>query len=263
MRFGRVFKGAFIRPLFLLRCGWHSSISCLSLIYVCVQISDATIIDKVRGLFLYMWRSINKSVPRAFSERRNVSTYAGDLLSGAMLFNKRFTAAWANDGYRDYLTPEETRLESGKTVLGRLLSKGSGSDMLASASLARMHAGLDGDGYTTSPVSSALSPSNIPAGTRLATSSYYDAVPSTLSPPAPVSGAAPGMRLDGRGSEGRGEGRTGETASRSYGTESYDFQTYSAPSNSAAVAPGSSGYGLTGVAGVSGRTGNFATDYGY
>ena len=30
-----------------------------------------------------MWRSINKSVPRAFTERRNVSTYAGDLLSGA------------------------------------------------------------------------------------------------------------------------------------------------------------------------------------
>lgn len=32
--------------------------------------------------------------------RRSVSTYAGDLLSGAMLFNKRFTAAWAADGRR-------------------------------------------------------------------------------------------------------------------------------------------------------------------
>jgi hypothetical protein len=27
------------------------------------------------GLFLYMWRSVNKSVPRAIAERRNISTY--------------------------------------------------------------------------------------------------------------------------------------------------------------------------------------------
>jgi hypothetical protein len=48
----------------------------------------------------YMWRSINTSVPRAFDARRSVSTYQGDLLSGAMLFNKKFTAQWAADGYR-------------------------------------------------------------------------------------------------------------------------------------------------------------------
>jgi hypothetical protein len=47
-----------------------------------------------------MWRSINTSVPRAFDARRSVSTYQGDLLSGAMLFNKKFTAQWAADGYR-------------------------------------------------------------------------------------------------------------------------------------------------------------------
>ncbi len=34
------------------------------------KISDATVIDKIRGLFLYMWRSINTSVPRAFDSRR-------------------------------------------------------------------------------------------------------------------------------------------------------------------------------------------------
>jgi len=67
-----------------------------------------------------MWRSINKSVPRAFTDRRNVSTYAGDLLSGAMLFNKRFTAAWAQDNYRDYLSPDPRVLETGKTVLNRV-----------------------------------------------------------------------------------------------------------------------------------------------
>ncbi len=40
------------------------------------------------------------SVPKAFDARRSVSTYLGDLMSGAMLFNKRFTAQWAADGYR-------------------------------------------------------------------------------------------------------------------------------------------------------------------
>ena len=44
--------------------------------------------------------------------------------AGAMLFNKRFTSAWAADGYRDYLSPEQRPLESGKTVLSRLLGRG-------------------------------------------------------------------------------------------------------------------------------------------
>ena len=59
---------------------WEALVRCSLVAYS--KISDATIIDKIRGLFLYMWRAINKSVPRAFNERKNVSTYAGDLLSG-------------------------------------------------------------------------------------------------------------------------------------------------------------------------------------
>ena len=88
------------------------------------KISDGSVVDKVRGLFLYMWRAMNKGVPKAVAERRAVSTYAGDLIAGAMLFNKRFTAAWAADGYRDYLSPEPRPLESGKTVLSRLVGRG-------------------------------------------------------------------------------------------------------------------------------------------
>jgi hypothetical protein len=106
-----------------------------------VQISDANVIDKLRGLFLYMWRSINRGVPRAVTERRNVSTYAGDLISGAMLFNKRFTAQWAADNYRDYLSPEAAPIESGQTVLGRLLTRGA-----AEASAAAMGAGAPAAG---------------------------------------------------------------------------------------------------------------------
>jgi hypothetical protein len=35
---------------------------------------------------------------------RSVSTYHGDLISGAMLFNKKFTEKWAQDGYRYVLS---------------------------------------------------------------------------------------------------------------------------------------------------------------
>ena len=78
---------------------WEALVRCALVAYS--KISDATIIDKIRGLFLYMWRTVNRSVARVMTGgRRNVSTYAGDLLSGAMLFNKRFTAQWAADGYR-------------------------------------------------------------------------------------------------------------------------------------------------------------------
>lgn len=101
---------------------WEALVRCALVAYS--KISGSTVIDKIRGLFLYMWRSMNKSVPRAFTERRNVSTYAGDLLSGAMLFNKRFTAQWAADGYRDYLSPDARVLESGKVVLTRIQLSG-------------------------------------------------------------------------------------------------------------------------------------------
>ena len=105
---------------------WEALVRCALVAYS--KISDSSVIDKIRGLFLYMWRAINRSVPRAFAERRNVSTYAGDLLAGAMLFNKRFTAAWAADGYRDYLAPDAPPLESGKAVLTRMLRRGAAAD---------------------------------------------------------------------------------------------------------------------------------------
>jgi len=97
---------------------WEALVRCALVAYS--KISGSTVIDKIRGLFLYMWRSINRSVPMAFSDRRNISTYAGDLLSGAMLFNKRFTAQWLADGRRDYLSPDPRVQESGKVVLKRL-----------------------------------------------------------------------------------------------------------------------------------------------
>jgi hypothetical protein len=132
---------------------WETLLRCALVAYT--KISDATITDKLRGLFLYMWRSINKSVPRAWADsRRTGTTNAGDLLAGAMLFNRRFTAHWAADGYRDYLSPPTRKIESGKEVLSRLLEHnraggGGGLSLSASAGGKRAAAGGGRSGTTT------------------------------------------------------------------------------------------------------------------
>ena len=64
---------------------WEALVRCALVAYS--KISNASPGDKIRGLFLYMWRSINDTVPRAIEERRNVTTYMGDLINGSMAFN--------------------------------------------------------------------------------------------------------------------------------------------------------------------------------
>eukprot|EP01138_Halocafeteria_seosinensis_P012121 gb/GECG01012389.1/.p1 GENE.gb/GECG01012389.1/~~gb/GECG01012389.1/.p1 ORF type:complete len:448 (+),score=40.15 gb/GECG01012389.1/:1-1344(+) len=110
---------------------WESLVRCAERAYG--KISHASPLDRIRGLFLYMWRSITTNVPHTVQHRQGISTYAGDLLSGAMLFNKRFTAMWAEDGYRDYLSPDAPREESGKAVLNRLTNSESGMSALQRA----------------------------------------------------------------------------------------------------------------------------------
>ena len=100
---------------------WEALVRCALVAYS--KISNASPGDKIRGLFLYMWRSINDTVPRAIEERRNVTTYMGDLINGSMAFNVKFTAMWAKDGYRDYLSPKPLAREEARDVLSRLLTR--------------------------------------------------------------------------------------------------------------------------------------------
>jgi hypothetical protein len=118
---------------------WESLVRCALVAYG--KISSVTIVDKIRGLLLYMWRAINGSVPKAWGDvRRGGSTNPGDLLAGAMLFNKRFTAVWAADGYRDYLSPPPLAAEDGQTVLARLKGGSSSAARLAASALSVSHA---------------------------------------------------------------------------------------------------------------------------
>jgi len=99
---------------------WEALVRCALIAYS--KISDASPGDKVRGLFLYMWRAINETVPRAMAAMNSMSTYMGDLISGSMQFNVKFTAMWAKDGYRDYLSPEVEAREEARDVLNRLMA---------------------------------------------------------------------------------------------------------------------------------------------
>jgi hypothetical protein len=70
-----------------------------------------------------MWRAINESVPKAMSaSSSSLTSYMGDLISGSMQFNVKFTAMWAKDGYRDYLSPEVEAREEARDVLNRLMA---------------------------------------------------------------------------------------------------------------------------------------------
>lgn len=147
---------------------WESLVRCAERAYG--KISHASPLDRIRGLFLYMWRSITVNVPHTVEHRQGISTYAGDLLSGAMLFNKRFTAMWAQDGYRDYLSPDAPREESGKAVLSRLTHSESGMSALQRA-LPDMsndrnssgHPAFGADHPMTSPMKSGQSSGSIKA----------------------------------------------------------------------------------------------------
>jgi hypothetical protein len=119
---------------------WDALLRCALVAYS--KISSAPPADKLKGLFLYMWRAINRSVPKAFSERRSVTTYAGDLIAGAMLFNRRFTALWHEDDYRDYLSPEAASEESGRAVLRRIMGSPSATAAEMAGSLRHMAGGF-------------------------------------------------------------------------------------------------------------------------
>ena len=106
-----------------------------------------------------------------------------------MLFNKRFTAAWAADGYRDYLSPEQRPLETGKTVLSRLLGRGgeptamlamtssySSSASASAASYASPSHGAGGEGAASAYPAEQSSSSSASSG---AGAGSYAALPSS------------------------------------------------------------------------------------
>jgi hypothetical protein len=64
--------------------------------------------EKIKGMFLYVWRFIQSSIQEEISgigtvKKGGFNTYKGGLLRGSQILNERFIAAWTKDGYKDYL----------------------------------------------------------------------------------------------------------------------------------------------------------------
>lgn len=81
---------------------------CSLVAFADVEISSE---EKLKGLFLYIWRFVQSSVQEEISGigtlmKGGFNTYKGGLLHGSQILNERFIAQWTRDGYRDYLDPQ-------------------------------------------------------------------------------------------------------------------------------------------------------------
>lgn len=85
---------------------WEALVRCALVAFK--DYTTVTTEDKVKGLFLYIWRhiqaSVQEQVQRAGSQMTQASQKAG-LIRGSQVLNERFLSQWAKDGHRDYLAP--------------------------------------------------------------------------------------------------------------------------------------------------------------
>mmetsp|Transcript_14822 Transcript_14822/g.22313 ORF Transcript_14822/g.22313 Transcript_14822/m.22313 type:complete len:455 (-) Transcript_14822:230-1594(-) len=72
--------------------------------------------DKLKGMFLYMWRHMQQSMLANSSgggsrtaAAGGFTIFQGGLLRGSKILNERFIMAWNKDGFRDYLDRNHSR----------------------------------------------------------------------------------------------------------------------------------------------------------
>lgn len=112
--------------------------------------------EKVKSMFLYMWRHIQESVQEqvngTMSSGGGMNTYKGGLIRGAQILNERFIAAWAKDGYKDYLdtappVPSFNSTEAkASSMLNKLITRSKDALAGSSAAASSSSAGAGADG---------------------------------------------------------------------------------------------------------------------
>jgi hypothetical protein len=80
--------------------------------------------DKLRNMFLFMWRTINNNVPRALGMHAADGTYTANLITGAQEFSSAFVADWKQKDFCDYLRDADTEELPARQVLRGLLRGG-------------------------------------------------------------------------------------------------------------------------------------------
>lgn len=70
--------------------------------------TNITTEDKVKGMFLYIWRHIQTSIQEQVSKSGSImnsqSSQKVNLLRGSQILNERFLNQWGKDQHRDYLS---------------------------------------------------------------------------------------------------------------------------------------------------------------
>lgn len=114
---------------------WEAFVRCALIAYK--EHKTLSTEDKLKGMFLALWRHLQSSVKSQLTGYNNHSqgyfnSYKGGLMRGSQILNERFINAWTKDGYRDYLdTKIPIKLPSNEkapaTVLHSLLNRQIGS----------------------------------------------------------------------------------------------------------------------------------------
>lgn len=111
---------------------WEAFVRCALIAYKEHKTLSAE--DKLKGMFLALWRHLQSSVKSQLTGFINHSqgyfnSYKGGLMRGSQILNERFINAWTKDGYRDYLDTKSpvkkkaTIEKAPTTVLNSLLSR--------------------------------------------------------------------------------------------------------------------------------------------
>ena len=108
--------------------------------------------DKLRNMFLFMWRTINSNVPRALGLHAADGTYTANLIQGAQEFSNAFVNDWKHADFCDFLRDAETAEVPARKVLRGLLRSGDADlgSRAGGGAEAAAAAGGGGGGYSTS-----------------------------------------------------------------------------------------------------------------
>ncbi len=80
--------------------------------------------DKVKGMFLHIWRHVQTTVKAQIKGTSTQSSYKGGLIRGSQMLNERFITSWIKDGYCDYLAPaKEKSVYRDENATNSVLSK--------------------------------------------------------------------------------------------------------------------------------------------
>ena len=92
---------------------WEVLVRCSEFAYG--HLYDVTPENRLKALLIHLWKGLDR-IEETYTGRR----YGDALMRACTIFNQRFTAMWARDGHRDYLSPIVEVTLDGRELLDEL-----------------------------------------------------------------------------------------------------------------------------------------------